>query len=192
MYLCLSTGQGEGNGQVTFASMAGSGQWFVKLLEQKHLFPGMSSRLGTALPDTNLVFCLGSDSRRMLWGTENLSLSIQQSQDCFGICFINHKRGWLRGQENCYQLTNTRTEGRGEGGTPKDGEHFTSHLQLFGLKAHNEELYPLRILPPSFSKAFLRGSLNFSLQSHLYKWIVFDTILAVPLLKKGLLVFPWR
>lgn len=42
MYLCLSTGQGEGNDQVIFASVEGSGQWFVKLLEQKHLFPGMS------------------------------------------------------------------------------------------------------------------------------------------------------
>lgn len=38
------------------------------------------------------------------------------------------------------------------------------HHWLFGSNNHNEELYPLRILPQSFSKAFLRAlALHFSL-----------------------------
>lgn len=56
MYLCPSTGQEENNDKMAFASVERSGQWFVKVPEQKHRFPSTSricilGRLGS-------VFCL--------------------------------------------------------------------------------------------------------------------------------------
>lgn len=83
MYLCPSTGQEENNDKMAFASVERSGQWFVKVPEQKHLFPSTSriciwGRLGSVLPYADRGFCSGQGSLRTLQGTESLFLSIQR------------------------------------------------------------------------------------------------------------------
>lgn len=104
----------------------------------------------------------------MLQGTESLFLSIQQR--LLWSLFYKSQVG-LTARPGELLLVNSYMEarrgwggGRKQGPTEQGNNLLGPHHWLFGSNNHNEELYPLRILPQSFSKAFLRAlALHFSL-----------------------------